>query len=127
MDSNNNNTEVGQATPGQISAVTSLNKAYYGNPNANFKGQDSGESFAFINFYDTTGTFNKVTFTEVNNGGGYESDNQTVGLYTSVGAGSPIVEAPRPLLGASPWALAIIAAGCVAARRRSPKASVEMA
>ena len=107
----NNGVEVGSVTPDQISAVTKLNSAYYGNPTANFKGKDSGEPFAFINFYDTTGTFNEIQFSEVNFSGGYESDNQTVGLYTSVGAGSPIVEAPMPLLGANPLALLVVAAG----------------
>jgi hypothetical protein len=92
----NNGVEVGQVSPGEVAAVTQLNKAYYGNPNANFKGQDKGEAFAFINFYDTTGVFNQVTFSEGNNfGGGYESDNQTVGYYTQVGG------VPEP----STWAL----------------------
>jgi hypothetical protein len=92
----NNGVEVGQVTPGEVAAITQLYRNYYGNPNANFKGQDGGESFAFINFYDTTGTFNQVTFTEGNSfGGGYESDNQTVGYYTAVGG------VPEP----STWAL----------------------
>jgi hypothetical protein len=92
----NNGVEVGQVTPGEVAAITQLDKRYYGNPNANFKGKDSGEAFAFINFYDTTGTFNQVTFTEGGNfGGGYESDNQTVGYYTQVGG------VPEP----STWAL----------------------
>jgi hypothetical protein len=92
----NNGVEVGQVTPGEVAAVTQLDKRYYGNPNANFKGQDKGEPFAFINFYDTTGTFNQVTFSEGNNfGGGYESDNHTVGYYTQVGG------VPEP----STWAL----------------------
>jgi hypothetical protein len=70
--------------PGDIK----LPVAYHGNSNANFLGQDPGEAFAFVNFYDTTGTFNKVVFTEGNNfGGGYESDNHTVGFYTSMGGG----------------------------------------
>jgi hypothetical protein len=86
----NNGVQVGQVTPSEVSAFTQINQNYYGNPNANFKGQDHGESFVFINFYDTTGTFDKVTFTEGNNfGGGYESDNHTVGYYTSVSAGVP--------------------------------------
>jgi hypothetical protein len=92
----NNGVEVGQVTPGEVAAITQLDKRYYGNPNPKFKGQDSGESFAFINFYDKTGTFNQVTFSEGNNfGGGYESDNQTVGYYTQVGG------VPEP----STWAL----------------------
>jgi hypothetical protein len=118
----NNGVEVGQVTPAQVSAVTSLNAAYYGNPNANFKGQDSGEAFAFINFYDTTGTFNEIAFSEAPTfGGGYESDNQTVGLFTQPSTASPVVEAPLPLLGSSPVAVIVLAAGFLAAQRRSAR------
>ncbi|WP_294536544.1 PEP-CTERM sorting domain-containing protein [uncultured Rhodoblastus sp.] len=92
----NNGVEVGQVTPKEVSAITQLDKRYYGNPNAQFNGQDRSEPFVFINFYDTTGTFNQVTFSEGNNfGGGYESDNHTVGYYTQVGG------VPEP----STWAL----------------------
>jgi hypothetical protein len=126
----NNGVQVGSVTPNQVSAVTKLNSAYYGNPNANYKGKDTSEPFAFINFYDTTGTFNQIKFSEVNFGGGYESDNQTVGLYTAVGTGSPLVEAPMPLLGASPFALVVIAAGCAyqlrfGARKETPRRSAK--
>jgi hypothetical protein len=63
---------------------------YYGNPNAAFKGQDGGEPFIFLNFFDTTGSFSKVVFNEVNFGGGYESDNHTVGHYATMGQGTKI-------------------------------------
>ena len=116
----NNGVEVGQVAPDQVKSVESLNKAYYGNPSANFKGQDSGEGFAFINFYDTTGTFNEVKFTEAAGyGGGYESDNQTVGIFTKVSVASDVVEAPLPVLGASPFACLILVAGFVATLRQS--------
>jgi hypothetical protein len=72
---------------------------YYGNPNPAFRGQDSGEPFIFLNFFDTTGTFTKVEFSE-HGGGGYESDNHTVGHYTAMsGTVVPLVEslvAPIP-------------------------------
>ncbi len=45
---------------------------YYGNPNSAFKGQDGGEPFIFVNFFDTTGSFSKISFSEQNSGGGYE-------------------------------------------------------
>ena len=119
----NNGVEVGQIAPGQISSVESLNKAYYGNPSANFKGQDAGEGFAFINFYDTTGSFNEIAFSEAPTfGGGYESDNQTVGIFTKMSTASVVVEAPLPLLGASPIALVVLAAGLIATQRRAPNA-----
>ena len=114
----NNGVEVGQVTPGQIEAVTQLNSSYYGNPNPKFRGQDSGEPFAFINFYDTTGSFNEIKFSEANYGGGYESDNQTVGIFTKMSNASTVVEAPLPLLGASPIALAILAGGFFRTRLR---------
>jgi hypothetical protein len=101
----NNGVQVGKVTPDEVSSITKIDKAYYGNPNAKFKGQDKGESFAFINFYDTTGTFNQVTFTEGNNfGGGYESDNHTVGYYTqtSIATGVPEV---------STWAMMLLGFG----------------
>ena len=50
---------------------------FCGNPTATFHGQDSAEQFAFLNFYDTTGFFNKVVFTQTS-GGGFESDDHTV-------------------------------------------------
>ena len=97
----NNGVPVGQVTPGQVSAITQLDKSYYGNPNAPFKGKDKGEPFAFINFYDTTGTFNQVTFSERNFGGGYESDNHTVGYYTQTSPIPTVPAVPEP----STWAL----------------------
>ncbi len=87
----NNGVQVGQLNPSEVLAQTNLNPAYYGNPNGSWlHGKDSGEPFVFINFYDTTGTFDQITFTEGNNyGGGYESDNHTVGYYTSMGGAVP--------------------------------------
>lgn len=108
----NNGVEVGQVTPGQVSAVTSLNSAYYGNPNASFKGEDPTEANVFLNIYDTTGAFNQIQFSESKNfGGGYESDNQTVGFFTKASTASPVVEAPMRLLGASPIAFVILTSG----------------
>ncbi|RBP17199.1 hypothetical protein DFR50_10384 [Roseiarcus fermentans] len=123
-----NGVQVGQVSPGQVTAVTQLNKAYYGNPNANFKGQDSGESFAFINFYDTTGSFNQIQFSEAPTfGGGYESDNQTVGVFTKESAASAVVEAPLPLLGSSPIAVLVLAGAFLAAQRRSANPTMKWA
>lgn len=53
--------------------------AYCGNPNSAYAGFDSGEQYAYLNFYDDSGTFTSVEFTELGNAG-FESDNQAVGL-----------------------------------------------
>ncbi|MGD0788759.1 MAG: PEP-CTERM sorting domain-containing protein [Terracidiphilus sp.] len=60
-----------------VGACTGSNP-YCGNPTAAFLGDDGGEQFAFLNFFDTTGYFNTIVFTE-GGGGGFESDNHTVG------------------------------------------------
>lgn len=84
-------------------------KLYYGNPDAPFKGKDSGEPFVFVNFFDDAGSFSKIEFSEVNYGGGYESDNHTVGHYLTKGDGTviPLVyssDAPEP----ATWAMMLM-------------------
>ena len=68
---------------------------YCGNPN---NGVDSGEQFAFLNFFDTTGYFNEVVFTELDGyGGGFESDNHTVAyLNPPTPSGTVIGATPEP-------------------------------
>ena len=40
---------------------------------------DGGEQFAYVNFFDTVGTFSKIVFSEINgSGAGFESDNHAV-------------------------------------------------
>lgn len=58
--------------------------AYYGNPSGPFSGQGASEPFAFVNYYDTNGTFDRIVLS----GNGFESDNWTVGSY-SVTSGTP--------------------------------------
>jgi hypothetical protein len=94
---------VGSLTPSQVLASINARpdaSSYFGNPNSGWmQGKDSGEPFVFVNFYDTTGTFDKVVFSESPiYGGGYESDNHTVGFYTSMGA------VPEP----STWAMMML-------------------
>ena len=62
--------------------------AYYGNPNAPL-GRNKGEPYVFLNFFANHGTFDRVVFTQVT-GGGYESDNHTVGRFTTRGTGTNV-------------------------------------
>ena len=102
--------EVGSLSPGDVLARLGGDRNYFGNPNPRFAGQDAGEPYAFINFYDTTGSFDEVRFTQTG-GGGYESDNHTVGFYTAAGG------APEP----ATWALLLTGFGMVGTglRRRA--------
>ncbi len=112
-----------------INAVnaTSNPGAYYGNPNANFLGQDSSEPFVFLNFFDDAGTFDKIVFAENPTSGGYESDNHTVGHFLTKGTGTIV-----PLSGGFPsavpepasWALLLTGFGLVGAAARRRKVSV---
>jgi hypothetical protein len=66
---------------------------YCGNPNT---GQDSGEQFAYLNFYDLTGTFDQIDFTQIG-GGGFESDNHSAANITSgVIIGTSLTSTPEP-------------------------------
>lgn len=79
-----------------VGACPNSSNAFCGNPTTQFSGQDSGEQFAFLNFYDTTGYFNKIVFTETTTAG-FESDNQTVGYMNPVNpTGTIIGAAPEP-------------------------------
>ena len=102
---------VGSLNPGDVLARLNNNRAYFGNPNPAFAGQNANEPYAFINFYDMTGNFDEVRFTQTTGGGGYESDNHTVGFYTATGG------APEP----STWALLVTGFGLVGGglRRKS--------
>jgi hypothetical protein len=90
--------EVGALTPADVIAKLGPSGPYYGNPNSPFAGGDTGEPYAFINFYDKSGTFDQVVFTEAPAVGGYESDNHTVGFFTHVGG------VPEP----STWAMLLL-------------------
>ena len=57
--------------------------SYYCNPNANFANQNCSEPYTFLNFYAEAGTsFDRVMFNQLG-GGGYESDNHTVGVWNT--------------------------------------------
>jgi len=55
--------------------INALPKTYRGNPNAQFLGQDSGENFAYINFFAVPGTqWGSIVITN-NGSSGFEADN----------------------------------------------------
>ncbi len=108
----NGNTLLYTFTPAQIinavGACPNSNNPFCGNPTANFSGQDPGEQFVFLNFYDITGSFTKVVVTEASSGG-FETDNHTVGYISSiVPVGTVFTPEPGSLVLLSLGALALI-------------------
>jgi hypothetical protein len=114
-------------------AATGDSGAYYGNPNSQFQGQDGGEPFVYLNFYDTTGAFDKIVFSEVDNGSaGYESDNHTVGYdVINYGNGGSVNDVPNaPIPEPAVWTMMILGVGAVGAvlrRRRQAAATLAAA
>jgi hypothetical protein len=70
---------------------------YCGNPNSGYT--NSAQQYAYINFYDTTGTFNIIKFSEGNTGN-FESDNNAVAEISTqntqgtILSGSPVTPEP---------------------------------
>jgi hypothetical protein len=91
-----NGVDVYDFTPNQVIAALgtcSSTNAYCGNPNPGFAGQNSNEQYVFVNFYDLAGSFDSIHFSEANGyGGGYESDNHTVGYVTAESG----IQVPEP-------------------------------
>lgn len=111
-------------TPGDymnmVGWCPSATNGFCGNPNPNFKGQDSGEQFAYLNFYNLNGYFTKVVFSEPY-GGGFESDNQSAGyLATSTLNGTLVVPEPANL-GLAMIGMLLIGAGAAGRRRSSSR------
>ncbi|MGI4797754.1 MAG: Npun_F0296 family exosortase-dependent surface protein, partial [Janthinobacterium lividum] len=78
----------------------SASNPFCGNPTTRFKGQDSGEAFAFVNFVDLNGFFDEIDVYEKPATGNYESDNHTVAYCPTPSAcvnGTAIPE-PTPIL-----------------------------
>jgi PEP-CTERM motif len=78
-----------------VGPCPSVSNPYCGNPNLNFLGEDSNQQFAYLNFMDTSGSFNSIVFTEDPAVGKFESDNQAVADVTSI-PGTPIGTTPEP-------------------------------
>jgi hypothetical protein len=78
------------------SLVGNCPNPYCGNPNSAFLGQDSGQQYAYLNFLDTTGTFNKIVFTENPAVGQFESDNQAIAQDVTTIPGTPLTPTPEP-------------------------------
>ena len=76
--------------------TTAAQPNYCGNPNSAFSGQNAGQQYAFLNFFDTNGSFNEIVFTENPQVGGFESDNHTVANLTSAPGGTPLSPVPEP-------------------------------
>jgi hypothetical protein len=98
---------------------------YNGNPTSTYKGQDSNEPFAFINFYDVAGTFDQVKFTNIG-GTGFESDNHTVATgYKSI-TGNVVTAVPESssLLGV--FAIGFVGAASVMTRRAKKKSVLQL-
>lgn len=77
-----------------VGACPSATNPFCGNPN---NGLDPTEQFAYLNFFDSDGTFDTVVFRQVLNTGEFESDNHAVGNLTSEPEGTPITaNTPEP-------------------------------
>jgi hypothetical protein len=69
---------------------------FCGNPNTTFSGRDAGEQFAYLNFFDPNGFFDKIVFSETGSGG-FESDNHTVAYVNPISvSGTEITPLPEP-------------------------------
>ncbi len=85
---------------------------FCGNPNTQFLGQNRSQQYAYLNFYDPDGLFNKIVFSEPGGGGGFESDNHAVAVLTSAPGGKLISAIPEPgTLGALLIGCTLILAG----------------
>ncbi len=77
-----------------VGACPTAGNPFCGNPN---NGLDSVEQFAYLNFYDTNGTFDTIVFSQLLNSGEFESDNHAIANLTAAPSGTLIdADAPEP-------------------------------
>ncbi len=75
----------------------SASNAYCGNPTTPFKGQNSSEAYAYVNFFDTVGYFDTVVLYNASGSTGFESSNHAVGYINPIAASGTTFSAPdRP-------------------------------
>lgn len=90
-----------------LGACSVLN-AYCGNPNTAFKGQNSGELYAYVNFFDTVGYFDQVVLYNPT-GNGFESSAHSAAYISSIVASGTTFSAPdRPPSAAVSAKLAVL-------------------
>jgi PEP-CTERM motif len=89
--------------------------AYCGNPNSGFSGDNDSQPYAFVDFYVAGETFNKIVFTELNSGNGYESDNHTVANLSAPPPGTLLASSPVPSTSPvpEPSGLALLGTGVI--------------
>lgn len=117
----NDATEVFSFTPTNVLALVAGNSAYYGNP---MTGANSGEPYAFLNFFYDGGTFNKIVFEQkAGSTAGYESDNHTIGYFTDKGDGTPVPAVPEP----TTWMMLIAGFGMVGGAMRQRRQTTAFA
>jgi len=74
----------------------SSSNTYCGNPTTPFKGQNAGELYAYVNFFDTVGYFDQVVLADVGNTG-FESTNHSVAYINPLVVSGTTFNAPdRP-------------------------------
>ncbi len=75
-----------------VGACPNASNAYCGNPTTN---ANNSQQYAYVNFFDLSGYFDEIKFTEVGSNGGFESDNYTVG-YVDTNAVFQATNVPEP-------------------------------